>query len=266
MTSLEHLRPLIDGDPLVYACGFSADSQIKKEWLEQVPEDCPFDKAELEQDMANLDYEWMAIANTRKAVDTILEKFKGEPSIYLTGHGNFRDTRATIKPYKGNRDPTHKPKYYKAIKRYLCEVWSARLIEGEEADDAIAQEQWQNKDKSTIICSIDKDLLYGLPGWSYNYRKEEARYTSVLEANLFHFRQMLEGDTSDNIPGITGVGAKTIDKIWIRCNNDMDAIRAEVQKLYEKQYGEDWVQAYEEVSDLLWLRRVAGKGCPFLYA
>lgn len=262
--NLEHLRPLIDCDPLVYACGFSADSQIKKEWLENVPDDCPVDEDELKHDVANLDYLWMATSNVRQSIDNIYARFKGEPSHYLTGHGNFRESLATIKPYKGNRDPTHKPKYYKELKRFLIEEYGAVVVEGQEADDALAQEHWSAKG-GTVLCSIDKDILFGLPGWSYNYRKEEVRNTPVAEANLFHFRQLLEGDSSDNIPGINRVGPKTIDKWFDELGYDLDKIRERVHQQYQKQYGEEWREAIQECSDLLWLRRIEGKGCPFLF-
>jgi 5'-3' exonuclease len=76
---------------------------------------------------------------------------------------------------------------------------------------------------------------------------------------------MLEGDTSDNIPGINKVGPKTVAKWFGELDGDMDKIRELVQQQYQKQYGEDWRSAYEEVASLLWMRRVKDKECPFLY-
>lgn len=263
MIDLSQMRPIVDCDVLVYRGGFAADSQMKKEWMESVPDGCPFDEAELANDVANLDYEWVAISNVRKQLDDIYARFAGEPSLYLTGHGNFRESLATIKPYKGNRDAAHKPKYYRQIKDWLT-AQGAVTVDGQEADDAIAQEHWAAKG-GTVLCTIDKDILYGLPGWHYDFRKEEVGYTRVDAANLFHFRQLLEGDSADNIPGINRVGTKTVDKWWEELEWDMDKIRKKVQECYKKQYGEDWQAAYQECSDLLWLRRVEGKGCPFLY-
>jgi hypothetical protein len=45
----------------------------------------------------------------------------------------------------------------------------------------------------------------------------------------------------------------------------MADFRTIVQEQYKKQYGEDWEKAYTEVGELLWMQRVEGKTCPFLF-
>ena len=138
------------------------------------------------------------------------------------------------------------------------------MIQGQEADDAIAQMQWAHKDKSTCAVTIDKDILYGVPGYNFNWVKGELGYTSLPAANAFLFRQMLQGDSSDNIPGINKVGPKTIDKLFAGKEENIDALREIVKSMYRNQYGRTWEQAYYEVGNLLWIRRELGVECPLL--
>jgi 5'-3' exonuclease len=161
-------------------------------------------------------------------------------------------------PYKGNRDPLANPKYYAEIKTYLLDYWSAKLISGREADDAMGCEQYKHPDKSTVICSIDKDMKQ-IPGWHYNWMKDDLSFVKMLDANLFFYRQMLEGDRVDNIPGIKGVGPKTVDKLMKDCAFDLGKVKAKVEEYYEREYGASGGVAYDEVATLLFIQREEGK-------
>src|SRR5687768_549026 len=116
------LKPLIDLDILRYRCGFAADSQIKKEYKENHP-GCSDE--EVQHYMDNLDYTALALQNVKTILLGVTERFNEEYKAYIQGDGNFRDQLATIKPYKGNRDKNHKPKYYKEIKEYVINQWNA---------------------------------------------------------------------------------------------------------------------------------------------
>lgn len=205
-----------------------------------------------------------ALANVKTVIEEILHQAFPEHSrykLYLTGKGNFREQVATIKGYKANRDPSHKPKYYSEIKDYMIRQWNAEVIEGQEADDALGIEQWKHKDKSTVIVTVDKDLDM-IPGYHFNWVKNHFYYVTIDEGNLAFFRQMLLGDTTDNIPGIKGVGPKTTAKL-LPDGTDITTAQDTVRKLYEKQYGVDWHGPYTEVANLLWMRREEGQQCPF---
>lgn len=258
-TTTNKLRPLIDGDMLVYSCGFSADSQKRKEGKELGLQD-----EELEQWLQEEDYTAWAIGNVKTSINDIVGQFSDRYRLFLTGDGNFREQIATILPYKGNRDPTHKPKYYKEIKTYMMDRLLAEVIHGREADDAMGCAQWAHKDRSTVIASGDKDLDM-VPGYHYNLRKGTFYDVGINDANLFFFRQMLTGDRTDNIPGINQIGDKRADKLIEDCGYDLDKVRAAVQEKYKAQYGEDWERAYQEVADLLWIERVENKKCPYLW-
>ena len=111
------------------------------------------------------------------------------PLIYLSGSNNFRYDVAKEKPYKDNRDK-EKPLHFENVKWFLISRYAAQVVEGMEADDALAifqtgcnKEALQNlfevpmppnweedyKDHcSTVICTRDKDLRQ-VPGWHYGW-------------------------------------------------------------------------------------------------
>ena len=131
--------------------------------------------------------------------------------IYLSGMNNFRYEVAKTKPYKGNRSGMVAPKFLNYCKQYLEEQYGAIRMHGYEADDGIASDMTQS---GAIHCGIDKDILQ-IPGRHYNYVKEEWQEVSTEEATLNLYRQVLTGDTSDNIPGLPRVGAKTAEKVIV---------------------------------------------------
>lgn len=236
------LNPLIDGDLLVYRCGFSADAQAKRDGC-----------------MEDNYLEW-ALGNTRTTVEGILQRFPdcSYSEMYLTGKNNFRESIATMQQYKGTRDPNHKPKYYKEVKEYLKGAWNAHVVDGIEADDAIGIHQWKYPDKTTVIVSNDKDMKM-IPGNHWNWVTGEETTISLNEANLHFYRQMLEGDRVDNIPGIKGVGPKTVDKLFEELDRDLGKVKAKVEEYYRKQYGDQWDLAYDEVGTLLFIQREKDK-------
>lgn len=254
------LKPLIDCDILRYRCGFAADSQIRREFKAKYPD---ASDEEVAEHLAGLDYVGIALQNVKTVVEAVVHKFSDEYKAYIQGPGNFREDIATLQPYKGNRDKLAKPKYYGEIKEYLLDRWNAIEVRGQEADDAIGIEQFDNPDKYTVIVSTDKDMDQ-IPGWHFNWVKNVLYYQPIKDANLFLFWQMMVGDTVDNIPGIRNVGVKTATKIIEEEGRDLDKVRIAVQDLYKRQYGDRWDKAYWEVGNLLWIRRKPGEECPLL--
>lgn len=254
------LKPLFDLDILRYRCGFAADSQIRNEFKNEHP---GASSEELALMMDKVDYTAFALQNVNSTIEKVLSQFNPEFKAYIQGNGNFRYDLATIKPYKGNRDKAHKPKYYNEIKEHVLEHWSALPVNGQESDDAIGIEQFDNADKYTVIVSTDKDMDM-IPGWHFNWVKDDLYYQPIQAANLFFFWQMLVGDATDNIPGINGIGPVRATKLIQSCNNDLKRVREEVKNLYRSQYGEDWERAYWEVGNLLWIRRKPMEECPLL--
>jgi len=95
------------------------------------------------------------------------------------------------------------------------------VVDGSEADDVIAyisNDYLVNKDSQVFIMSSDKDFMQLVDDrvhvWSPT--KKSMFYTDdvkstygILPSNFALFRALI-GDDSDNIPGATGVGAKTL--------------------------------------------------------
>jgi hypothetical protein len=161
------------------------------------------------------------------ATDSGISKMR----IYLSGANNFRYEVAKTKPYKGNRSGMVAPKFLNYCKQYLEEKYNAIRMHGYEADDGIASDMVQS---GAIHCGIDKDILQ-IPGRHYNYVKEEWQEVNQDEAILTLYRQVLMGDTSDNIPGLPRVGAKTAEKVILDPNTAAsDAINYYKQVCMEK--------------------------------
>lgn len=171
------MKTLIDGDIVVYRVACTCEDEVEQVayWrMEDTLKD---------------------IADATNATNSVM---------YLTGRDNFR---RTIDPtYKANRTQ-ERPKFWQACRDYLIKKHNAVVIDGFEADDALG---WDQTDK-TVICSIDKDLLM-VPGKHYNWVKKE--FTTVTEDSGMQafFRQLLVGDTSDNVFGIKGIGPKKAEK------------------------------------------------------
>lgn len=266
MKTPKDLRPKWDFDFLLHRAGYSADSQYRKQLKEAHP---GILDDELEKRFEEDDFISHALHNIKVMVEGTLDMFNGdECTSYLYDSGNYRYDLATIKPYKGNRVDVRRPKYMEEMKQYMVDVWDAKLVRGMESDDAIAIDHYSDTEKYSVIIAQDKDLIQGVPGWVFNPIKDELKYNSLSQANMFHFYQMLVGDTADNIPGIKGIGDKRASALIQANDNNLDKVRTVVQELYKKEYGENWERCYDEISRLLWiLRRPEQKesGCPFLY-
>jgi len=145
------------------------------------------------------DNEAIAVYRVNEMIEnTLAEVEASEYKLFLTSPDNFR--KHVYPEYKANRTAT-KPKHLQFLKDYLVESWQGQVAERMEADDYLGI----NQHESSIICSIDKDLLQ-VPGKHYNIVKKE--FYEVDEETGFRnfYTQLLTGDTSDNIKGIAGIG------------------------------------------------------------
>lgn len=171
---------------------------------------------------------------------------------FLSGPNNFRKE---INPeYKANRKDIIKPQWLNDCKQYLVDEYHAIVTDGYEADDALGF----NQTEETVICSIDKDLLM-IPGMHYNFVKKEYHEVSELDGLKAFYRQMLIGDSSDNVFGVKGIGKVKAAKLIDHLDNEKDMFDV-VSKLY-------WVPDELGVitdrfwcnSDCLWIQRKEGE-------
>lgn len=276
----------VDGDIICYKCGFSAqktryqfvyNNGSKLDYPDQTLIEIKKDlKAKsIKSTMGTLqklicpEPVEFAFQRVRMLVDSILAKTNTDSyKMYLTSNdkSNFRYKIATLKEYKGNRKNMKRPAHYEAIREYLQDYYDAQMIYGSEADDAMGIAQMKALDRS-IICSIDKDLDM-IPGYHYNIDTQEL-YTATDPGIIFlddnrrkvhgrglkwFYAQMLLGDSADNIPGAAGYGP--VNVMLALENENTEASMQEITKdIYAKQYGADYMKAYKEVMDLLWIRR-----------
>jgi DNA polymerase-1 len=147
------------------------------------------------------------IASTLKKISTASGIH--DMRIYLSGEDNFRYKVAKTKPYKGNRVGMVHPQFLNHCKQHLVDVYDAIRMDGYEADDGIATDMMLT---GAVHCGVDKDILQ-IPGRHYMYVKEEWITVTPDDAAINLYRQVLMGDTSDNIPGIPGCGTKTAEKL-----------------------------------------------------
>lgn len=182
-----------------------------------------------------------------------------EYQIYVSKEGghNFRMDVATILPYKGNR-PSEKPHWWKDIRTHLIKIKGAIEVDGYEADDQLAIEATKDP-LHTIICSRDKDLLM-VPGNHYNWQagkqKEKLPWTQdEIGGYRCFFKQMLTGDTVDNILGLYGVGPKSAAVSAVLSAEDADSMYRTVRTCYYQRFGSYYFDFMLENATLLWMLR-----------
>lgn len=215
---------LIDGDVIVYRIGFA--TQHKDEEGEMIADPLPY-----------------ALHSCKQYIKGIIKKTEADSfRLFLTGKGNFRSVVDT--EYKANRKDTSKPIHYQAIRDYMAKYFKAEMIEGMEADDALAL----NQTEDTVIASIDKDLLM-VAGRHYNFVKDEWQTVTPEEGIRWFYMQMLMGDKVDNIIGIRGIGIKKAAKILDGSENWDDI----VESYYKEEFGVGWYKRMVQNTQLLWM-------------
>lgn len=259
------MKALIDGDIVAYSCGFAAQKtvySVQYESEEGVPieVDCSdghdanrvakevggvVAKIVVAEKMVN------ALSNVNSLIERILNTTGADDyRVFLTGEDNFREE--LFPEYKKNRIPT-KPVHYNSIIRFLLDRWKAEIIHGQEADDAMSIAQTED----TIICTRDKDLDM-VPGLHYNWEKDIVYEIEPLEGTRNFYKQLIKGDSTDNIPGLFKLTNK-------RATKDMFATIDGIDQ--EKDMWEYVVSLYEGVDEetiirnarLLWMRREEGE-------
>jgi len=276
----------IDGDVVVYAVGFAAQTTWHvvdgKRFEDKADAITYCEKYGIDADTIEKEIEPEPIEHCLSSVKRMLANVQKKAkattrSILLTGDGNFRETVATLQPYKGNRSNTAKPYWYDDIIAYLVDVQGAEVIEGEEADDQLSIRAMAH---GHTIATIDKDLD-NTPGWHYNWNHDRLYYVEPLDADRNFYKQLFTGDSTDNIPGLyrtTGVRAK---KAWKDAIDEMTDVRRmydHVLDVYAESlankadtsiddlvpddvefYYEDARDIINEIGQLLWMRREEGE-------
>ena len=163
--------------------------------------------------------------------------------------GTFRD--AMTEDYKGGRAETPvEIEHQFALIRELCEVFHIPVVSlpGYEADDVLATLATKARDakQPVIVVTGDRDsfqlvedpyvrVLYNRRGVSdYSLYDEAGIFERCgIEPQRYPLLAALRGDTSDNLPGVPGVGEKTAAKLFATYK-DFDDLYAHVDTLTPK--------------------------------
>ena len=188
--------------------------------------------------------------NTNKFISDVLVNSGADDYIgfYASKEdGDLPNFRYAVDPnYKANRPetPDFVVKWRPTIHGIFKDKWGFMPVDGMEADDAvvITAKKYENDYDEIIIATFDKDLKT-IPNitW-YNMKDHTMLPISKFDASYNFYKQVLMGDSSDNITGIPGVGKKGAEKLLKDCTSIYGLYRTTVkaysefrQKLVEKE-------------------------------
>jgi hypothetical protein len=253
-TDLHGPHALVDGDLIVYASAHANDGsawywiddegnafefRYKKDAIAYLKDNGLEDYVDdLVQAFHPLPVHYV-YADIDRQMNYILESCNTDRfTVYLTGKNNFR--KELTDTYKAHRKEQRKPEHFQAAFDYMINMWDAVVVDGMEADDMLGIEQ--QYDGSTIICTKDKDLDM-IPGWHFNFGRDEMYNVTRDEGRKFFFTQLITGDRADNIWGIPGMGPKKAEKFLDSL--DPNEWSEAIKDLYEQHAPPEVEDAYE---------------------
>jgi 5'-3' exonuclease len=119
--------------------------------------------------------------------------------------------------YKANRKGLEKPAFFNELRDYLINKWLFVHHPGLEADDIISI--IARKHPEAMICSMDKDLQQ-IPGLHFNPKTKQVKDVTKSEAEVLLWRQVITGDSTDNIKGIPRKGPKYVEGLFENITED----------------------------------------------
>ena len=277
------MHALIDADIIVFRCGLAAERNVwhlsipeqdylgvfeyKREAMDQLDKLMPgvYSRKEGEDyklwpevDLQPLSHALNNVNSTMNRILIAIDCTDWDVKMYMSSRRNFRHDLAVTRPYKGNRDPSHRPTHEEKIKDFIKGKWDTTTGDNEEADDLLGIAQTKYGAEDSVIVSIDKDLDQ-IPGLKYNFVKD-IRYNVTEKQAWYTFHmQLLTGDTTDNIVGLPGIGPGKAAKA-LHGLETPDEQMQEVLRQYQIHSGkEDWRKYLKEMGQLIWIRREAGQ-------
>lgn len=204
---------LIDGDTLVYQAGREAEQAT--DWG-----DGHWSLHAEELDGARI---------LDELIDRIREGTNADRVIVALSDYDNKGWRYDVLPdYKkartGKKAGSGRPILWAYLRGYFQGKYETLIRPTLEGDDVlgilatIRNPKMIPNDSERIICSIDKDMKT-LPGYHLNFTKNatafgwEVEPVTLAQADYFHLKQTLMGDTTDGYPGCPGVGPVKADKI-----------------------------------------------------
>lgn len=183
----------------------------------------------------------LVITETRKWVEEWLSKID-DPILFCfsdSTKNNFRSQICFEKEYKGSRKDKTDYRDYEgkyddmlAAANFIIENYNSLICSGFEADDIVS---FLQDDENTYIISNDKDLKQ-VSGYHYDESKNEIYYIDPKQALLHLAKQLIQGDSTDDIKGIPGRGEKYAEKFIQNLNVPMRYIMHAVLQEYQNAY------------------------------
>lgn len=165
----------------------------------------------------------------------------------------FRNDRATIWEYKGNRKNLITPLLMDEVAEYMEKKLGCEVVTEIEADDRVIIEAYNRPDRVVVAC--DKDAL-GCPVNVFNPDKPKMGVINGRQlgelwidgkggvrgyGRKFHYFQVSSGDSSDNYAANSASsmrwGAKSAYKELVDCTTDAECFEA-MKRIYQKLYPE----------------------------
>lgn len=164
-------------------------------------------------------------AHTKEFMQNILDTVDCDYYLGFVENGDLGSNKWNFRKefypeYKGNRNKNDGIKFWlPKISKYLAKEFDIKVLSDEiESDDAICT--MYNRFKSDYDITIvhnDKDLMQ-IAMYStesdlkfFNYRSQKLEHISQNDGFYMYFKQLLMGDSNDNIYGIPGMGVKTAE-------------------------------------------------------
>jgi DNA polymerase-1 len=205
-----------------------------------------------------------AIYGTAMFMNKFITEEKPDHLVVVTDSPKPSFRKDLYKEYKAQRDrmPDDLTRQLPTIFE-LFEAYGARAhkLEGYEADDLIGSicKKYASQDLLTFIVSGDKDFMQLINDYTFMYspkRNEPAIIVDqdkVFEKFLCKPEQVIDclaliGDTSDNVPGVMGIGEKGAAKL-IETYGDLETIYKNLDKIKAKKQRET-LEASREIAFL----------------
>lgn len=257
------VKLFIDGDLIVFRAGFATEKT--KYLVQSTNGSLNCDEAKEAKAFAanNAGVIWSRkdlkpVEEALQLVDIIMGDIRArynyaDHALFLSPSvGNFRERISTRAKYKGNRDGSARPTHHKAISAHLVSKWGAKYAVGQEADDCLGIAM--SAHPGGVCVSYDKDLKQ-LPGRHYDWTTKTEVTVSKREGSLAFYSQALSGDSTDNIPGLEGIGPAKAAKLLEKCDSPVECWQV-VQDAYVEKYGmANGINYAVETATLVYVRR-----------
>ncbi len=193
-----------------------------------------------------------------KSLWKLIDQEKPEATLVFFDLGESEDRVALLADYKAQRKPMPDPlrQQIDPIKALTRAMGLAGIeVQGVESDDLLASEavSLAGQGHEVLIVSSDKDfaqivnekIKIMLPppsanpklGWRLLDAAGVQEKFGVPPVQIAHYLALV-GDTSDNIPGLNGVGPKTAAKWLAECGGSVDCVLAKAGELKPERFRE----------------------------